>query len=135
MYRSDMERSSRAGSLMAGLILVAACGGSDDGGTGGNNPLPTAVTIHLVGTGLPAFSPRVDSIAVGGIVTWQWDDNLHDVTSYGSPGFISIPSHDGVQAPQTIFNNAGSYEYVCTNHGTNPTPTTCTGMCGTLVVK
>jgi len=115
------------------MAALAACGGSGD--TGSSNPFPTTVTFHLVGTGSPAFQPDVDTLAAGGTVTWQWDDNLHDVTSYGSPGFISIPSHDGVQAPQTIFENTGVYRVVCTNHGTNPTPTTCTGMCGTLVVK
>jgi plastocyanin len=115
------------------VAAVAACGG--DSGTGNNNPPPSAVTINLVGTGLPTFSPAVDTLAAGGIVTWQWDANTHDVTSWGSPAFISIASHTGVQAPQTTFPNAGTYHFVCTNHGTNPTPSTCTGMCGTLVVQ
>lgn len=116
------------------LAALAACGG-DGGGTGNTNPLPTAVTFNLIGTGTPAFDPVVDSLAVGGIATWQWDAELHDVTSYGDTVFISIPSHTGVQSVERIFNSTGTYRFVCTNHGANPTPTTCTGMCGTLVVR
>jgi len=127
---------SRVAAGLGGIVvaLVAACGGND-GGTGNTNPPPMAVTINLNSTGGGAFQPAVDTLAVGGTATWQWDASTHDVTSYDTPSFISIQSHTGVQAPQTIFNNAGTYRYVCTNHGTNPTPTTCTGMCGTLVVK
>ncbi len=122
-----------AGMTVTALALVAACGGG--GTTNPPNPPPSAVTISLIGTGAPAFSPAIDTLAVGGTVTWQWDAAQHDVTSYGTPSFINIPGHTGVQAPQTIFPNAGTYKFVCQNHGTNPTPATCSGMCGTLVVK
>ncbi|MEO8031438.1 MAG: hypothetical protein ABJC74_11670 [Gemmatimonadota bacterium] len=122
-----------AGMTVTALVLVAACGGG--GTTNPPNPPPSAVTINLDGSAAGAFSPVVDTLAVGGTVTWQWDQFTHDVTSFGDPGFIDIPSHTGVQAPQTIFPNPGTYKFVCLSHGTNPTPATCSGMCGTLVVK
>jgi len=122
----------RLGLLAAGLLTAAACG-SKGGPSGPPNPPPTAVTINLVGTGVPAFNPAEDTLAVGGTVTWQWDASTHDVTSTGDPSFISIASHTGAQAPQTIFPNAGTYRFFCSNHGTSTT-TGC-GMCGKLVVK
>ena len=119
--------------VAAGLVTAAACG-SKGGPSGPPNPPPTAITINLDGSGVGVFSPAVDTLALGGTVTWQWDASTHDVTSYGAPGFPSLASHTGSQAPQTIFPVAGTYKFVCTNHGTSD-GTTCSGMCGRVVVK
>ena len=128
-------RLAKLGLVAAGLVTAAACG-SKGGPNGPPNPPPTAVTINLDGSGAGVFSPAVDTLAVGGTVTWQWDASTHDVTPYGTPVFeaSNLTSHSGAQSPQTIFNNAGTYRFVCTNHGTTD-GTTCTGMCGRLLVK
>ncbi|MDH5235368.1 MAG: hypothetical protein OEW77_10450, partial [Gemmatimonadota bacterium] len=58
----------------------------------------------------------VDTIAVGGTVTWTWTQSLpHSVQSDGAPSFTS----SGVQTTgiyQIIFNSVGSYNYSCSIH-------------------
>ena len=125
------RRLSIGGVVLAGLV---ACGG--DGGTGNTNPPPNAITINLVSSPTPAFSPAVDTIAAGGTVTRQWDAGLHDVTSFsvsGSPTFPDVPSHTGVQAPQTIIPVAGTYHFFCTNHATQACA--AGAMCGVIVAE
>ncbi len=116
------------------LLASLACSGGDSNGNSG--PPPTAITINLVSSPLPAFQPAVDTIAVGGTVTWQWDAGLHDVTSFsvaGSPTFPDVPDHTGVQAPQTTIGVAGTYHFFCSNHGTQA----CApgDMCGVIVAQ
>ena len=90
---------NRMGRMMIGgaaLAVLAACSGGDSNGN--SRPPPTAITINLVSSPLPAFQPAVDTIAAGGTVTWQWDAGLHDVTSFsvsGSPTFTDIPDNTG----------------------------------------
>lgn len=116
------------------LLASLACSGGDSNGNSG--PPPTAITINLVSLPLPAFQPAVDTIAVGGTVTWQWDAGLHDVTSFsvaGSPTFTDIPDYTGPPPvpPQTILAAAGTYHFFCSNHATSM----CLpgAMCGTIV--
>lgn len=60
--------------------------------------------------------PAVDTVAVGGTVTWNWISGAHSVQSDGSPAFTS-------SAVQTFgsysftFLNAGTYQYDCSIHG------------------
>jgi plastocyanin len=75
-------------------------------------------------------SPAVDTVAVGGTVTWTWAStatNPHDVTSTGSPSFPG--QETAVQPPpfSHTFTSAGTYNYLCTVHGT--------GMNGRIVVR
>lgn len=118
----------------AALALLGACSSNDSNGN--SNPPPTAITINLVSSPVPAFQPAVDTIAVGGTVTWQWDAGLHDVTSFsvaGSPTFTDVPDHTGPPPvpPQTVLAAAGTYHFFCSNHGTN----LCSpgDMCGVIV--
>ena len=78
-------------------------------------------------------NPAVDTVAVGGTVTWTWAPTAtspHDVTSTGSPGFTGQPTL--VQPPpfSVTFSAAGTYDYYCTQHG-QPT----SGMRGRIVVR
>jgi plastocyanin len=60
-------------------------------------------------------NPAVDTIAVGGTVSWGWPGSLHSVESTGSPSFTSSP----IQSSGTYsftFNNAGTYSYTCAVH-------------------
>ena len=72
-------------------------------------------------------NPAVDTIAVGGMVTWTWTGAaLHSVQSTGSPSFVS----SGTQTTGTYsrtFNSAGTYTYDCAVHGLI--------MTGRIVVK
>jgi plastocyanin len=75
-------------------------------------------------------SPAVDTVAVGGTVTWTWAStatNPHDVTSTGTPSFPGTET--AVQPPpySHTFTSAGTYNYLCTVHGT--------GMNGRIVVR
>jgi plastocyanin len=82
------------------------------------------------------FSPQVDTVAVGGTVTWNWQGQNHNVTSVLTPSFG--PASSTESAPFTYgpitFNTAGTYQYICTVHGAvNGNQTT--GMRGTIVVR
>lgn len=64
-------------------------------------------------------NPAVDTIAVGGKVTWTWVGLIgHSVQSTGSPSFTSSAIQAGAgKSYQFTFNNAGTYEYDCAVHG------------------
>jgi plastocyanin len=66
------------------------------------------------------MNPAVDTVAVGGTVTWTWtstNGTPHSVESTGSPAFTSsqILSGDG-QSYSFTFNTAGTYQYDCALH-------------------
>ncbi len=69
----------------------------------------------------------VDTIAVGGTVTWTWVGvAAHSVQSTGSPSFVSSTTKaSGTYA--LAFNTAGTYTYDCIVHGA--------AMTGIIVVK
>jgi plastocyanin len=97
-------------------------------------PPPNAITIQVDNN---SFTPGIDTVAVGGTVTWNWAATSlgHSVTSTGSPSFTSDP--DGISnGPKTYaftFNTPGTYLYYCLAHGSAGPPPT--GMSGTIVVK
>jgi hypothetical protein len=101
-------------------------------------PPPAAISV-TVGTGILFKSvrngtqnPAVDTLAVGGTVTWNRVGGSHNVRSTGSPSFPN--SYDGGAANtvmgasyQNTFNTAGTYTYNCGIHGA--------AMSGRVVVK
>ena len=119
-------------------LVAAGCGGDDDedegggggaatteepagGGGGGGGGGGTAVSMEGI-----AFSPAEVTVAVGDTVTWTNNDPAgHDVTadsfSSGDPGGLA----EGDTFEHT-FEEAGSFDYVCTVHP---------GMEGTVVVE
>lgn len=57
----------------------------------------------------------VDTIGVGGNVTWQWQDGTHNVTPSGSPTFTG--SGDRSNGSYVFaFGAVGTYQYQCTIH-------------------
>jgi plastocyanin len=99
-------------------------------------PPPSAITITVQNN---LFTPAVDTVAVGGTVTWDWAPTAgiaHSVASTGSPSFTSDPAGE-VASPHTYgpitFSVAGTYFYYCTAHGGPGSPPT--GMSGTIVVR
>ena len=76
-------------------------------------------------------NPAVDTLAVGGTVTWTWGNTgiaEHSVRSLGSPGFTSSATKLGNgQTYSVTFANAGTYSYDCAVHGSQ--------MTGRIVVR
>jgi plastocyanin len=94
------------------------------------DPLPTDITIQVAQSGL-TFTPKVDTIAAGGTVTWHWVGSDHSVTKdAASPAFTD---HDvlelaGFNFGPIQFNSAGTYTYHCKLHVN-------VGMVGSIVVR
>jgi plastocyanin len=101
-------------------------------------PLPTAVGVAVLDNVFTSdrnatSNPAVDTVAVGGSVTWTWAptaNSPHDVTSTGSPSFTS--SATAIRPPPytVTFTAAGDYSYYCTLHGLPGS-----GMTGRIVVR
>jgi len=123
------------------LASLAACGGSSGAsssttGVPGNNPNPGggpvgAVTVgpnvEFVSSHNGSQNPAVDTIPVGGTVTWTWSGSLlHSVQSVGSTSFASSSSKTAGTYAVT-FSAAGTYQYNCAVHGS--------AMRGTVVVQ
>ncbi len=117
----------------AGYKLTATAAGLTDAVSQAFNvtdipPPPSAISV-TVGVGLlfksarnGSQNPAVDTLAVGGTVTWNRAGGSHNVQSTGSPSFTS--SFGGGSSLtvmgasyQFLFNIAGTYQYDCGVHG------------------
>jgi plastocyanin len=117
----------------AGLITITATSGNLTGSPLTFNatavtaaPIPTTAAVR-VGNDLFASNrngttnPAVDTVAVGGTVTWTWTNTggiPHSVESTGSRAFTSsaILTGNG-QIYSFTFTAAGTYQYDCAVHG------------------
>ena len=110
--------------------------GGDNGGGGGSDPAPATASV-IVGNVFfksghnGSTNQAVDTVAVGGTVTWTWTntgDIPHSVESLGSPIFRNsiIQTGDG-KTHEATFHSAGTYQYDCAIHGQ--------AMTGTIVVR
>jgi plastocyanin len=88
-------------------------------------PIPTtaAVTISNIlfrSNHNATVNPAVDTVAVGGTVTWTWvntNTTPHSVMSTGSPSFTSSSLMTGNgQTYVFTFGTAGTYQYTCAEH-------------------
>lgn len=79
-------------------------------------------------------SPAVDTVAVGGSVTWTWAPTAvaHNATSNPPPGFTSSPTQGAATTYNFVFPTAGTYRYYCTIHAS---AASTGGMIGRIVVK
>jgi plastocyanin len=99
-------------------------------------PLPTSAAVTVGNDFFTSVhngtsNPAVDTVAVGGRVTWTWTNTggiRHSVQSLGNPGFSSsqILSGNG-QTYSFTFTAPGVYQYDCAVH--------LTAMTGRIVVK
>src|SRR3989454_545132 len=124
---------------MLTLASLAGCGGyggtgtygGGGGGGGGGGPVGSVTAgpgIQFVSGHNGTTNAAVDTIAIGGTVTWTWTGSLpHSVQSVGSTSFASSSTMTGsgeyavrVDAPRT-------YQYGCALHGQL--------MTGTIVVR
>jgi adhesin/invasin len=103
------------------------------------DPLPTAVTVEVALSGALSFTPKVDTVAVGGTVTWHWNGGPHSVTQDpGSPAFTdhNVTQSAGFVFGPITFNSANSYFYHCSVHGVAGNGTAIgTAMAGAIVVR
>jgi plastocyanin len=88
-------------------------------------PIPTTAAVTVGNTffrsNRNSTQPAVDTVAVGGTVTWTWVNTgamPHSVRSTGSPSFTSsaVLTGDGSSYNFT-FSIAGTYSYDCEVHG------------------
>lgn len=129
-YNAPMDPSTGGGGGPTG-----GDNGGDNGG-GGSDPAPATASV-IVGnvffkSGHNGSTDRaVDTVAVGGTVTWTWTstgDIPHSVESLDSPIFRNsiIQTGDG-KTYEATFHSAGTYQYDCAIHGP--------AMTGTIVVR
>jgi plastocyanin len=125
------------------LASVAGCNGSStgvsgdaggqQGGSGNQAGGPVgAVTlgpgIRFVSSHNGTQNPAVDTIPVGGAVTWTWTGSLpHGVQSLGATGFSTSDIKTGSGTYSVTFTEPGTYQYDCIVHGT--------AMKGTIIVR
>jgi plastocyanin len=106
--------------------------------TGGTPPPPppnavgvSVENINFTSVRNGTSNPAVDSVAVGGTVTWTWVNTgtaKHSVQSTGTTHFTSSSVLIGNNMVyQFQFNTAGTYTYNCAVHGTQ--------MTGRIVVR
>jgi plastocyanin len=81
-----------------------------------------------------SVGPAVDTVAVGGTVTWTWAATAaaHNVTSNPPPSFTNSPTQAAGTVYQFTFTAAGTYRYYCTLHASSASTT---GMVGRIVVR
>ena len=111
-------------------------GGDSGGNTSGGTPTSGDVAvivgdIFMKSARNGSVNPAVDTVAVGGSVTWTWTNTgnvPHGIQSLASPSFPTgtVLTGDG-KTYRVTFNTAGTYQYDCLVHGTM--------MPGTIVVR
>ena len=88
-------------------FAVSACGTGDASSPNAAEIDGPAVVIEDL-----AYDPETLTIEAGDTVTWTWNDTVeHDVSG---DGFRSEVMSDGTFSHR--FDEAGTYEYVCTLH-------------------
>jgi plastocyanin len=127
----------------AGPVTITATSGSLTGSPLTFNatastapPIPTTAAVQVGNIFFASVlngtsNPAVDTVAVGGTVTWTWTNTAllsHSVQSTGSPSFTSSTTKVGNgQTYSFTFTAAGTYQYDCAVHGT--------AMTGRVVVR
>ena len=84
-------------------------------------PVPTSASVQVGDIFFKSVHnatqhPAVDTVAVGGTVTWDWVGGTHSVQSTGTPSFTSGSIQSSGSYAFT-FNTAGTYSYNCAVHG------------------
>jgi plastocyanin len=108
--------------MLLGVPLGVACSGDSSA------PREPAPEVIAVGVGDIFFrsdrngtaNPAIDTVRVGGTVTWAWTETagLHTVEAVDPSGFASSDEmHGGGAQYQVTFPQRGTYEYICGIHG------------------
>jgi len=131
---------------LLGLASLAGCGGyggassyggggrgygGGGGGGAGGGPVGSVTAgpgIQFVSGHNGSTNAAVDTIPIGGTVTWTWTGSLpHSVQSVGSQSFASSSTMTGSGTYAVKFDAPGTYQYDCAVHGQL--------MTGTIVVR
>ena len=89
-------------------------GGSGGGSGGGGSTAPSTAVFRLVDR---QFVPEEVTIAVGGTVTWEVDDNWHEVLWQGAaPPGGDIGRIEEDESATRTFPVAGTYRFRCDRH-------------------
>jgi plastocyanin len=125
-----MPSSTRSLLVIALAALVSGCGDSPSG-TGDNSPSSASVDVGNVffrSGHNGSINPAVDTVAVGGTVTWTWTEAGSHGVRFEDPGIpASADLAEAGSVFSTSFSIAGTFTYDCTIHGPL--------MSGTVVVK
>jgi plastocyanin len=87
----------------------------------GQSTVPLTATVHIGDSFFRSTrnlteNAAIDTIGLGGVVTWLWTGTLlHNVDSQGTPSFSSSVLQTSGQY-QVTFSAAGTYEYICQVH-------------------
>ena len=131
---------------LLGLASLAGCGGyggassyggggggygGGGGGGAGGGPVGSVTAgpgIQFVSGHNGSTNAAVDTVTIGGTVTWTWTGSLpHSVQSVGSQSFASSSTMTGSGTYAVRFDAPGTYQYDCAVHGQL--------MTGTIVVR
>lgn len=121
---------SRSWRLFALTLLLAGCG---DGPAATVTPPPTTATVNVGNIFFQSArngseNPAVDTVAVGGTVTWQWIETGTHGLSFADPDLPESPELTQSGSVFSVaFSTAGTYSYICFIHGSI--------MSGSVVVK
>ena len=124
-----------AAAVVAAVLIVPACGASDDESSAPNDTGTSTPTTQPAGTGTttgPAttaeappgtvvivdfrFSPRDLSVARGEAVTWRNDDPYDHWVLATDPDVLDSGEMSEAQTYSKTFSQAGTYEYYCNIH-------------------
>jgi plastocyanin len=101
--------------LVAGVMLVGACG--SDGTTAGTSPSPSPNAITISGL---AFKPDSLDVVAGTEVTWTNDESVRHTVTAGTPDMPSVAFDTGLDGAgakfRSTFREAGTYPFFCRNH-------------------
>lgn len=115
------QQNPQSITVTAGQTTTVAVKLDNDGETTAPGGPPNAITVRMQGL---AFSPQVDTVALGGTVTWRNDDAVaHNTTS--DDNLWSSGTMDTGDTYSHTFSEEGTFPYECTLHA---------GMTGTIVV-
>lgn len=110
-----MRNRSRPIIALVALVLtfgLVACGDDDDSTDNGTAATDAAPTTHSVEVDDNFFNPEEIEISVGDTVNWEWVGNEpHNVVG---DDFESDLQQEG--SFEHTFDEAGTYQYVCTIH-------------------
>ena len=114
------------GVVLAAAVILAGCGGSDDGAsaatTSGDQAGADAATVKMTDM---TFDPQTITVAAGTTITWVNEDSVsHNAVADDESWGTDIFGEGG--SASIAFDTPGTYTYNCTLHA---------GMVGTVVVE
>jgi plastocyanin len=105
------------------LVLSASPGCEDSGGSGPQENPPATASVDIGNVFFrsarnASTNPAVDTVAVGGTVTWTWTQAGTHGVRFDDPAIPSVPEEAEAGSQHSVtFPAAGTYTYECSVHG------------------